>query len=187
MAVPGRDGGKGFIQMTLAQVQAVVAALFAVIATLTGLLTSVTLLLPKQAQSASAALDETPVRCFWKGLGLLAIAALALAGMNIPAPLIKFACFSILMSIAGLVTLGCAGMALLMGRRIGEMSGARSSLGCLVRGSLAYSIGIMFPIVGWWLLTPLSVLCAAGAGLTALRPTNAQRAVQSSFEGQGAV
>jgi hypothetical protein len=174
--------------MTLAQVQAVVAALFAIIATLTGLLTSVTLLLPKQANGAAQALDEAPKRCFWKGLALLAVAAFAFGGLSrIPAPLIKFVCFAILMGIAGLVTLGCAGMALLMGRRIGEMSGARSSLGCLVRGSLAYSIGIMFPIVGWWLLMPLSVLCAGGAGLTALRSTRAPRAVANRFEGQGAV
>jgi len=173
--------------MTLAQVQAVVAALFAVIATLTGLLTSVTLLLPKQANGAAEVLDEKPRRCFWKGLALLVIAALALRGLAVPNPLIKFVCFAILMGMAGLVTLGCAGMALLMGRRIGEMSGARSSLGCLVRGSLVYSIGIMFPIVGWWLLAPLSVLCAAGAGLTALRPASAPRAVATSFEGQGAV
>ena len=68
------------------------------------------------------------MRCFWKGLALLAIAALALAGLSVPNPLIKFVCFAILMGMAGLVTLGCAGMALLMGRRIGEMSGARSSI-----------------------------------------------------------
>jgi len=173
--------------MTLAQVQAVVAALFAVIATLTGLLTAVTLLLPNQADRAAKALDETPMRCFWKGVPVTAVIALGFFGLSAPSPPIKFLGFTLLMIIFALVTLGCAGMALLMGRRIGEMSGARSSLGCLVRGSLAYSIGIMFPVVGWWLLTPLSVLCAGGAGLTALWSTPARRAIATNLEGQGAL
>jgi hypothetical protein len=172
--------------MTLAQVQAGVAFLFGIVATLTALLVSVALLLPNHAGRAERALDETPKRCFYIGLGLLLVTILGVAGLS-GHPLLKLIGFLVLLAISGLITLGCAGMALLMGRRIGEMSGARSSLGCLVRGGLAYSIGVMFPIVGWWLLAPLSVLCAAGAGMIAIRHATRPVAIQThGFEGQGA-
>jgi hypothetical protein len=173
--------------MTLAQVQAGVALLFGIIATLTALLVSVALLLPRHAGSAERALDETPRRCFGIGLGLLVVTILGFMGLSAPNPLLKLIGFLTLLSISGLITLGCSGMALLMGRRIGEMSGARSSLGCLVRGGLAYSIAVMFPVVGWWLLSPLTALCAAGAGFIAVRQASRPAVtLPQGFEGQGA-
>jgi hypothetical protein len=173
--------------MTLAQVQAGVAFLFGIVASLTGLLVAVALLLPNHAGMAERALDETPKRCFWRGMALLVILILGFIAIGNPLPLIKLVGFLMLMGVAGLITLGCAGMARLMGRRIGEMSGARSSLGCLVRGGLAYSIGVMFPIVGWWLLAPLSAVCAAGAGWISVRPTpRPEMVIPKGFEGQGA-
>jgi hypothetical protein len=171
--------------MTLAQVYAAIAFVFAIIATLTGLLTSVALLMPAHAARAERALDETPKRCFGLGIAILGVTIIGLIGFNLPV----FKLFSslLLLGISGLITLGCAGMARLMGQRIGEMSGARSSLGCLVRGSLAYSIGVLFPLVGWLLLLPISVLCAAGAGLSAVWPKVASQRLLKGLEGQGAV
>src|SRR5258708_133377 len=101
--------------MTLAQVQAGVAFLFGIIATLTALLVSVALLLPNHAGKAEKALDETPRRCLWIGLALLVVTVLGFVGINIPNPLVKLVSFLVLLGISGLITLGCAGMALLMG------------------------------------------------------------------------
>lgn len=156
--------------MTLAYVQAAVAFVMALIATLTGLLTATALLTPRTTEKACNALNVSPWRCFWRGMAMLALAILALVFLSIPNPLIKLFGILMLLALAGVATLGGAGLAMLMGQRIGEMSGARTSFGCLVRGSLAYSVGLMFPLIGWYVLAPISLICAMGAGVTALRP-----------------
>jgi hypothetical protein len=156
--------------MTLAQVQAFVAAFLGLVASLTGLLTTVAVLLPAHTARAHRALDEAPMRSFLHGLAMVAAVAFAFALLNIPLPLIKFAGFCLLLVLTAIATLGAAGLAQLMGRRIGEMSGARTSFGFLVRGSLAYSLGVLCPYIGWLVLGPLSLICILGAGLAALRP-----------------
>ncbi len=157
--------------MTLAYVQAIVAGFVGLIASLTGLLMAVALLLPLNTGKAEKALDQSPVRCFLSGLGMLIVLIFALVCLNIPVPLIKLVGFVLTLGLVALGVLGGAGLAQLMGRRIGEMSGARTSFGCLVRGSLVYSIGVLFPYAGWFLLAPLSMICALGAGLSAVWPT----------------
>ena len=54
--------------------------------------------------------------------------------------------FLIITGLTCLLTLGGAGMAQLMGKRISEMSGAKTTFGALVRGSIAYSVGVFFPV-----------------------------------------
>ncbi len=156
--------------MTLAQVQAAVAVFVALMVSLTGLFTSTAILLPIHTQKAEAALNQSPKRCLLGGLALLLVGALAIAFLNAPVPPLKLAGVLLLLLLGALVTLGGAGMAQLMGKRISEMSGAQTSFGALVRGSIAYSVGVFFPLIGWYILAPLSILCALGAGVAALRP-----------------
>src|SRR5579862_3302474 len=156
--------------MTLAQVQAFVAAFLGLVASLTGLLTTVAVLMPAHAARAHRALDEAPKRTFFHGLGMVAAVVVAFVLLNIPNPLIKFAGFCLLLVLTAIATLGGAGLAQLMGQRIGEMSGARTSFGFLVRGSLAYSLGVACPYIGWLILGPLSLICILGAGVASLRP-----------------
>ncbi len=156
--------------MTLAQVQAAVAVFVALMVSLTGLFTSTAILLPIHTQKAEAALNRSPKRCLMGGLLLLLVGALAIAFVSAPVPPLKLVGVLLLLFLGALVTLGGAGMAQLMGKRISEMSGAQTSFGALVRGSIAYSVGVFFPLIGWYILAPLSILCALGAGVAALRP-----------------
>lgn len=156
--------------MTLAYVQAAVAAVMALIATLTGLLTVTALLLPRQTNKASFALNRSPWRCFWGGMGLLIVLIVGVICLSIANPILKVAGVLILVALAGVATVGASGLSLLLGQRIGEMSGARTSFGSLVRGSLAYSVGLMFPLIGWYVLAPISMISALGAGACALWP-----------------
>ena len=156
--------------MSLAQVQAAVAIFVALMVSLTGLFTSTAILLPVHTQKAEAALNQSPKRCLLGGLGLLLVGALAIAFLSAPVPLLKLVGIALLLFLGALVTMGGAGMAQLMGKRISEMSGAQTTFGALVRGSVAYSVGVFFPLIGWYILAPLSILCALGAGVAALRP-----------------
>jgi hypothetical protein len=92
-----------------------------------------------------------------------------------PIGLLKLVGFLATLALTGVISLGASGLALLMGRRIGEMSGAKTSFGALVRGSLIFSFAIGFPYVGWFFFLPVSLVISLGAGVMSLLP-NRQRA-----------
>ncbi len=175
--------------MTLAQVQAAVAVVAALVGTWTGLLIAVALLLPKQAARAELALEEHPKACFVSGLGMVAALVGVFIVFQIPNTLVKLIGQLLFLGISATLILGGAGLATLMGRRISEMSGAKTSFGSLVRGSLIYSMAIGFPYVGWLLFAPLSAIFALGAGIRTLWPRRHQIAPVplTSIEGHGAV
>lgn len=170
--------------MSLAQVQATVALFVALMISLTGLLTSVAILLPAHAKHAEEALDQSPKRCLWVGLLTLLVFAFGIILLNVPNPLLKLIGFTLVTGISGIVTIGGAGMAQLMGTRISEMSGARTTFGALVRGSIAYSVAVFFPYIGWFVLAPLTIVCGLGAGVIAMR--QARRPVALSWQPQPA-
>ena len=128
------------------------------------------MLLPVHTQKAENALERSPKRCLLGGIGLVLAFVVGIALWSAPVPLLKLMGFLIVTGLTCLLTLGGAGMAQLMGKRISEMSGAKTTFGALVRGSIAYSVGVFFPYIGWFVLAPLSILCALGAGVAALRP-----------------
>ena len=160
--------------MSLAQVQATVALFVALMISLTGLLTSVAILLPAHSERASVILEQSPKRCLFIGLLSLLAFMFGIVLFNLSNPLLKLIGIGAVISIGGIVTVGGAGMAGLMGKRISEMSGAKTTFGELVRGSIAYSVAVFFPFIGWFVLAPISIVCALGAGVLALRAPRIQ-------------
>lgn len=154
--------------MTLAQVQAAVAVVAILIGTWAGLLIGIALLLPKHAAKAEMALELTPWRSFLIGLGMLLPIVISVVLIGSPVGALKVVGFLALLGLTGAISLGASGLALLMGRRIGEMSGAKTSFGALVRGSLVFSMAMGFPYIGWFLFLPVSLVISLGAGVTAL-------------------
>jgi hypothetical protein len=175
--------------MTLAQVQAAVAIVAALIGTWTGLLIAVALSLPKQTGMAEYALETAPRRCFLSGLGMTVLFIISIRFLQAPPPGAKLVGIGLLLALGVVLTIGAAGLAQLLGRRIGEMSGARTSFGTLVRGSLVYSLAMGFPLIGWYLFLPLSAVCALGAGAVALWPRRrpAPLTPNPAAEQQGAI
>jgi len=157
--------------MTQAQVQAAMAVVMVLIATWAGTMMAVALLLPKQSKRASEALNGMPWMCGATGLGLAMMLVIGFVLLNVPSPVVKFAGMVVLLGLGALLSLGGAGIALLMGERISELSGARSSFTALVRGSVVYSLAVGFPFIGWFLFAPLSIVFALGAGVVALWPS----------------
>ena len=155
--------------MTLALVQALVAIILTIVATWTGLLVSVAFLMPRPAQKAEEMLQDSPWRCFLQGLGMAVVLVVGALLSNLGFPLVKLFGFSLVLLVGALMTVGAAGIAQTIGRR-GEEDGIAPNFGMLVRGSLVYSLALGFPLVGWFLFAPISLVCAAGAGLSALLP-----------------
>jgi hypothetical protein len=159
--------------MTLAQVQAAMAVVAVLVATWAGMMMAVALLLPKQSKRAAEALNGMPWVCGATGLGLAILVIIGFVLLQVPAPLIKLIGMVLLLGLGGLLSIGGAGVALLMGERISELSGAHTSFTALVRGSVVYSLAVGFPFIGWFLFAPLSLIFALGAGVVALWPSRA--------------
>ena len=156
--------------MTQAQVQAAIALVMAIIISWAGLLMATALTLPGSTAKAQDALQTAPRRCFLHGLGLLLIFGVAVQITTLPFPILKLVGVLLMLALGGLAVLGAAGIAYLLGQRIGEMSGAKTSFGTLTRGSLLYGVAALFPLIGWYLFAPISVICALGAGAWAVKP-----------------
>ncbi len=173
--------------MTLAQVQAAVAIVVALIATWSGLLMAVALALPELTGRAEHALEARTRRCFVNGIASLLLLVLSVALLRLPNPLAKVIGQALMLLLAATLTVGMAGIAQLMGKRIGEMSGAKTSFGALARGSLVLSLALFFPYMGWLIFAPISSVCAAGAGAIALIPKHreARPKVTSTVEATG--
>lgn len=156
--------------MSLAQVQGTVAFVLAMIGTWAGLLVSLAFLLPRQTRKAEEALGRSPWLCFGGGLGLGVLLVISLVLINLPLPIIKFMGFMLLLVLGSIMALGAAGIAQLIGKR-GGLATMNPSFGTVLRGSLVYSLALGFPLLGWFVFAPLSLIFAMGAGALSLLPT----------------
>lgn len=184
------EGREGNHKMSLAYVQFGIAIFIGLLGTLVGLLMALAILLPVHTAKAEAALSRSPSRCFLVGLGTLILTALAVVMLSVP--ILRPIGFVGLLGQGAVMSIGMAGIAQLMGKRISEMSGAKTSFGSLVRGSFAFSAGVFFPLLGWYLLAPIAGVCSLGAGVMAFVPVRRTATLpplhgMGGFEGQGAM
>lgn len=158
--------------MTLAQVQAVVAVVIYLGISWAGLMLAAALLFPAQTSRAEEALESKPKLAVVTGAAMLILALISQGMIRSSAPLLKIIGFLLFSGITVILVIGAGGISQLMGKRIAEMSGAKTSFGMLARGCAVYSIAGMFPYVGWFIFAPVSILCSLGAGVIALWPVH---------------
>ncbi len=149
-----------------------------------GLLTAWWLLFPATVERAQTRLDQTPWQCFWFGGILTAAAVIPIVILLIlpfgPAQFLGWALMVIVLAIS---SLGSAGIAAKMGNRLVETSHA-SPAAAFVRGAIALELAVFFPLLGWLLVFPLTIVTALGAtGFALLRwvpKTTLAKVVESS-------
>jgi hypothetical protein len=151
--------------MTLAQVQGVVAMVMFLIATWAGLIIAVALLLPKHTSMAERELTVSPLKSFFLGVAMLIPTIITTVMLRSPSGGLKLLGFVGLVCIGAALAIGASGMALLMGRRISEMTDMRTGFGGLVRGSVVYSLALGFPLIGWLAFLPICMILALGSGI----------------------
>ena len=158
--------------MTLAQVWAITGLILLTMVTWACILATVALLLPRQSGKAEATLEGSPVACFFGGLGMAIFLIFGLVLLNVPFPAVKTLGFLLVLALAGIMTIGSAGVVRLISKRIGQMTGDKSSFQSLIRGSFIYSFGLNVPLLGWLLFAPLAILFSLGAGISGLFPAH---------------
>lgn len=135
-----------------------------------GLLTAWWLLFPTIVERAQTRLDQTPWQCFWFG-GILTAAAVipVVVLLILPFGPAKFLGWTLIVLTLAISSLGSAGIAAKMGKRLTEISGTGPAA-AFVRGAIALELAVFFPLIGWLLVFPLTIVTALGAtGFALLR------------------
>lgn len=160
--------------MTIGDVLAVVGFIGGVCLSLWVLLIGVALLFEVKAEAARRVLEAEAARAFGVGLALLLPLGFAgIALINAPGALKVFG-FVLIALLLALSLLGGAGLALLLGERTGARDVNISSLTALSRGAGLMSLAWLFPVLGWFLVAPVSIIIGLGAGAKVLAKRRAK-------------
>jgi hypothetical protein len=123
-------------------------------------------------------LVQTPWLCFFIGAGFLAAYLVPVIILfNLPGGGFKLMGFVAVLGLLAFTSLGAAGLAAIMGQRLGLDS---SAAGATIRGAVAMELAAVFPLIGWFIFIPVTFIVALGATLFALlgwMPRPSQRPV----------
>jgi hypothetical protein len=150
-----------------------------------GLLTTWWLLFPATVQRAQARLDQTPWRCFWLGGILFAVLIIPTAVLlSLPFDPAKFFGWALIVLTLAVSSLGAAGIAAKMGQPLANKMNANPAAGFWL-GAVTLELAVIFPVIGWFLIFPLTTVTALGAtGFALLRwapkPALAPVSIESS-------
>ena len=156
--------------MTIGDILAVIAVVLTVGITWAAAVLLTALALPARAARAQQSLLAAPGKTLLRGIGVaLAFAVLLLIfGMNHAGPVRLIA--GVLYAVLGALTaLGSAGIVKLIGERIRETGTRMTPFASLTRGTVLYVMAGFLPIIGWFLIVPVSLLLSLGSGVMALR------------------
>ncbi len=154
----------------MADISAIFGSLLIIGITFPGMLSTWWLLFPTSVERAQTRLDQTPAQCFWFGGVLTAIALVPILVLLMlpfgPAQFIGWALIVILLTIS---SLGSAGIAARMGARLTQQSNI-SPAAAFLRSAIALELAVFFPVIGWIIVLPLTIVTALGAtGFALLR------------------
>lgn len=153
----------------MADVYAIFGTLLALGIAFPGMLTAWWLLFPASIQKASQRVSTTPGKSL--GLGILAALAVAVpAAVLLALPVGGAKLLGIVLIAAGLAfaSLGAAGVAASMGRTWKGHAGDQASpTGSFVRAAIALELAAAFPLLGWFIVIPTTILVSLGAAVFA--------------------
>ncbi len=113
--------------------------------------------------------QSRPIRCMVLGIfmGIPGI-VFALVVVNSGNPLGQFVGFATLFTLMSLAILGAAGLASLIGQRLNSPEDVHQPWKRVYRGGVVLAITFVFPLVGWFLVLPATLLSGFGAALISL-------------------
>ncbi len=154
----------------MSDVYAVFGTLLALGIAFPGMLTAFWLLFPDMVERTEMRVESAPWKSFWLGLGsAIGIGIPVIVLMNLSLGILQFVGFLMLLLAFGVATIGAAGIAHLVGRRIRDNSNeGLSETKSVVLGAVALELAAVFPIVGWFLVIPATLFASLGVSLFVL-------------------
>jgi len=127
------------------------------------MLTAWWLLFPSVVSRAQTRVERTPWSTFWFGLiVLIAVTIPIVILLALPFGPAKFFGWVLIAVSLALSSVGSAGIAAHLGRRLTSQSSI-SALSGFIRGSVILELAAFFPALGWFFIWPLMLIMAFGA------------------------
>ena len=128
------------------------------------------LLFSERARRASEILVQKPGAAIGRG-ALVAVLgfSIGIGLMNSPAAPLKMFGIALMMGLLLVSTIGSAGLAAVLGSRIGKLAPNHSAFTVFARGAALLVAASYVPALGWFLLFPLQLFAGIGAGMAVLR------------------
>ncbi|MDH3944815.1 MAG: hypothetical protein OEV06_12040 [Anaerolineae bacterium] len=155
----------------MSDVYAIFGTLLALGIAFPGLLTAWRLLFPGKVAAAQRRVAATPWKTFFMGLGSTLVALVPIFILiSIPVPFSRFLGAITIFGVLGFAAIGAAGIAAHMGAqmRISEKGETNSEIGAFVRGAVALELAAAFPLIGWLVVIPVTLITSLGASVSAL-------------------
>ena len=170
----------------MANVLGVVWTVVGWILTQVGAMLLIGLLFPNPVRRAERRILERPGRSFAAGLLFWVVSAFLtislLQAKAAPAQILGWLCAGPMLACS---IFGGAALARLAGSRIREEAPHAPRLLCVLGGALCVTLAGLLPVIGWFVILPLSGFTAVGAGLWALAPGR-RRISLPEFQASGA-
>lgn len=153
----------------MVDVYIVVYSLLGILICLPALLVVLNLLMPQITGRIETRLEQTPGKSFFLGVPVTAAFLLWIAiASNVPLGVVQGTAFLAGFLGMGLGTLGAAGMARLLAKRVKVLAKPNSEMMNWLRGAVMYELACLFPIVGWFLFAPIVGITVMGAAVFGL-------------------
>ena len=157
------------------------AAIFTLLGfvTLVALLTTLTYLIPQRTERARQILQERPGRAFMIGLVNLLFFGVLAAVFSQGGEVGGLLGLIILLALLGLAFIGLTGMLLLLRHRFypPHEETNHSLLAVTIRTSAILMAGLLAPVVGWFILSPILLITGLGAGIMTLVRTQSDQMI----------
>ncbi len=150
--------------MIMADVFAIYGTLLALGIALPGMLLAWRLLLPKIVTRAEQRLEQTPWQCLFGGGFMLFVYLIPVIILfNLPWGIFNGLGLGAIFGLIAITSLGAAGLAGLMGRRLQGLGLETSVVGATIRGAVVLELAAVFPLIGWFIFIPLAFMISLGA------------------------
>lgn len=149
--------------MTIGDVLAVVVAMGLIGAGTAGLLLLLTYAFPQRVSLIETALMEKPSACIGRGVAILVILSfLVLSLEHQSAGLLRLCGMLMVCMIALAAAMGGAGIVTLVSKNILAHSVTEQPAGAVFRASVIFVLAGALPLIGWFLVVPISIVVSIG-------------------------
>jgi hypothetical protein len=154
----------------MADVYAIFGTLLSLGIAFPGMLTAMWLLFPETVERARVRVHITPWRCFWFGVGTTLAVSLPISILlALPVGAAKIIGAVLLFLTLTTASLGTAGITAEMSERLeSHLNGRTSSAGRYLRAGVALELAAAFPIIGWFIVIPVTLMTSMGAAVFSL-------------------
>jgi len=155
--------------MIMADVSAVFGTLLALGIAFPGLMLVLVMTFPALTERAEVRITRTPWKSFFLGAVALGFALIPVIGMfNLPDSGAQFFGFVGLAILLAAASIGAAGLTRALGKRLATLGVSASAAGETVRGAVVLELAAVFPLVGWFIIIPITLITAFGATVFAI-------------------